>query len=206
MRSPYRSAILLGGLVMLTACTVDTTGLSPESSRPPHPQSNADSPVLVEEFIDLQCEACRAAQTKIIPQLLSRYGEKMRFEVNHYPIGGHHIYAIYAAQAAECAADQGKFWEFEDMNYTNQDELGEEAVYDWARALKLDMPLFERCLKSEIKKDTVLADRDEGDKRGVKGTPTFFVNGEIVQSTIGAIGAAIEKAASGSNVLQSSSI
>lgn len=196
-RHSFRSSALLCSLALLTACGVDTTGLSPESSRPPHPETDVASSVLVEEFIDLQCEACRAAQTKIIPQLLAQYGEKMRFEVNHYPIGGHHIYSVYAAQAAECAADQGKFWEFEEMNYKNQDDLGEEAVYDWARALKLDLPLFERCLKSEIKKDTVLADRDEGDKRGVNGTPTFFVNGVRVESTIGAIGEAIDKAASG---------
>lgn len=193
---------LVAPLVLLSACGVDTTGLSPESSRPPHPKTDATSSVLVEEFIDLQCEACRAAQTKIIPLLLERYGQKIRFEVNHFPIGGGHIYSVYAAQAAECAADQGKFWEFEEMNYKNQDDLGEKAVYDWARALKLDLPLFERCLKSEIKKDTVLADRDEGDKRGVNGTPTFFVNGVRVESTIGAIGEAIDKAASGALLIR----
>jgi protein-disulfide isomerase len=94
----------VGSLVFLTACGVDMTGLSPESSRPPHPKTDATSTVLVEEFIDLQCEACRAAQTKIIPQLLAQYGKKIRFEVNHFPIGGGHIYSVYAAQAAECAA------------------------------------------------------------------------------------------------------
>jgi len=160
--------------------------------------SNVNSTVLVEEFIDLQCEACRAAQTKIIPSLLERYGQEMRFEVNHFPIGGGHIYSVYAAQAAECAADQGKFWEFEELDYKNQPDLNKEAVYDWARELQLDMPLFERCLKSEIKKDTVLADKKEGEKRGVNGTPTFFVNGERVESTIEAIGTAIQAAASGS--------
>lgn len=201
MNMRFSLPLAIGSLLVLTACGVDTTGLSPESSRPPHPRSDINSVVLVEEFIDLQCEACRAAQTKIIPQLLAKYGKQMRFEVNHFPIGGGHIYSVYAAQAAECAADQGKFWEFEEMNYKNQDDLGEQAVYDWADALQLDMPLFERCLKSEIKKDTVLADRDEGEKRGVNGTPTFFVNGEKVESTIQAIGAAIQAAASGSSLL-----
>jgi protein-disulfide isomerase len=122
----------------------------------------------------------------------------MRFEVKHFPIGGGHIYSIYAAQAAECAADQGKFWEFEELDYKNQPDLNKEAVYDWARELRLDMPLFERCLKSEIKKNTVLADKKEGEERGVNGTPTFFVNGKKVESRIQAIGAAIQEAASGS--------
>ncbi len=198
MHIRYFLPSIIGSLLLLTACSVDTTGLSPESSRPPHPMSNVNSTVLVEEFIDLQCEACRAAQTKIIPQLLEQYGSKMRFEVKHFPIGGGHIYSVYAAQAAECAADQGKFWEFEELDYKNQPDLNKDAVYDWARELQLDMPLFERCLKSEIKKDTVLADKKEGEKRGVNGTPTFFVNGEKVESRIEAIGAAIQEAASGS--------
>lgn len=197
MHKRYFFPSVLGSLLFLAACNVDTTGLSPESSRPPHPSSNVNSAVLVEEFIDLECEACRAAQTQIIPQLLAQYGSTMRFEVKHFPIGGGHIYSIYAAQAAECAADQGKFWEFEELDYKNQPDLNTKAVYDWARELQLDMPLFERCLKSEIKKDTVLADREEGTQRGVNGTPTFFVNGKRVESTIEAIGAAIQEAESG---------
>jgi protein-disulfide isomerase len=198
MHKRYLFPSVLGSLLLLAACSVDTTGLSPDSNRKPHPSSNANSTVLVEEFIDLECEACRAAQTQIIPQLLEQYGSKMRFEVKHFPIGGGHIYSIYAAQAAECAADQGKFWEFEELDYKNQPDLNKEAVYDWARELRLDMPLFERCLKSEIKKNTVLADKKEGEERGVNGTPTFFVNGKKVESRIQAIGAAIQEAASGS--------
>lgn len=194
---------LAAPLVVLSACGVDTTGLSPESSRGPNPKSNANAAVLVEEFIDLQCEACRAAQTKIIPQMLREYGPNIRFEVKHFPVTPGHIYAIYAAQAAECAADQGKFWEFEEMDYKNQPDLGEKAVYEWAQALQLDMELFERCLKSEIKKDTVLADKEEGRQRGVNGTPTFFVNGvKVENNTIADIGAAIQAAMSGSNVLR----
>ncbi len=198
MHRSYFLPSAIGSLLLLTACNVDTTGLSAESSRDLHPRSNPNAIVLVEEFIDLQCEACRAAQTRVIPSLLEQYGDDIRFEVKHFPIGGGHIYSVYAAQAAECAADQGKFWEFEELDYKNQPDLGKEAVYDWARELQLDMPLFERCLKSEIKKDTVLADKKEGEKRGVNGTPTFFVNGKKVESTIGAIGAAIQEAASGS--------
>lgn len=193
----YVLPFLLLGTVALTACGVDTIGLSPETSRGPHPRSNADSNILVEEFIDLQCEACRAAQTRVIPQLLEQYGSDIRFEIRHFPIYPNHQYSVLAAEAAECAADQGKFWEFEEMDYENQDDLSPAAVREWAQALELDMPLFERCLESHIKRDMIMAEQAEGDERGVNGTPTFFVNGKRVESTVEAIGEAIKAAQSG---------
>lgn len=179
---------------ILAACGVDTTGLSAESSRPPHPRSNVSASVLVEEFIDLQCEACRAAQTRIIQPMLEQYGSRIRYEVKYFPIYPHHQYAFVAAEAAECAADQGKFWEFEEMNYEHQDEMSKKALREWASVLQLDMDLFDRCVKSGIKNATVKADQEKGISRGVQGTPTFFVNGKQVESRIDAIGAAIEEA------------
>lgn len=191
-------SVTLAGVLFLAACSkVDTTGLSPDSNRPPHPRSNVNSTVLVEEFIDLQCEACRAAQTRVVKPMLERYGSQIRYEVKYYPIFPHHQYAFIAAEAAECAADQGKFWEFEEMNYENQPSLNSRTIQQWAQSLGLDMTLFERCTKSGIKRATVEADQAEGNQRGVQGTPTFFVNGEMVESTVEAIGAAVQKAASG---------
>lgn len=184
-------------LLLLAACTVDTTGISAESSRPPHPRSNINSAVLVEEFIDLQCEACRAAQTRVVKPMLEQYGSQIRYEVKYFPIYPHHQYAFIAAEAAECASDQGKFWEFEEMNYENQPDLSPQTLRKWAQTLQLDMDLFERCLKSGIKRDIVEATQAEGEQRGVNGTPTFFVNGKRVESTIEAIGAAVQEAASG---------
>ncbi len=189
---------VIGSLLLLSACSVDTTGISAESNRPPHPRSNVNSSVVVTEFIDLQCEACRAAQTRVIKPLLEQYGSQMRYEVKHFPIFPNHRYSKEAAEAAECAADQGKFWEFEEMDYENQDDLSPAAISKWAKDLGLDMDLFERCRKSDIKMAIVEASQQEGRQLGVNGTPTFFVNGKEVESTIEAIGAAIQEAASGS--------
>jgi protein-disulfide isomerase len=84
------------------------------------------------------------------------------------------------------------------MNYENQEKLSPSAISEWAKELGLDMDLFERCRKSNIKMSIVEASQQEGEQLGVNGTPTFFVNGKRVESTIEAIGAAIQEAASGS--------
>ncbi len=198
MHRRYFLPSVIGSLLLLTACSVDTKGIATQSNRPSHPKSNMNSAVTVTEFIDFQCEACRAAQTRVIKPLLEQYASQMRYEVKHFPIYPNHRYSKEAAEAAECAADQDKFWEFEEMNYENQEKLSPSAISGWAKELGLDMDLFERCRKSNIKMAIVEASQQEGEELGVNGTPTFFVNGKRVESTIQAIGAAIQEAASGS--------
>ncbi|OGJ57021.1 hypothetical protein A3H22_01580 [Candidatus Peribacteria bacterium RIFCSPLOWO2_12_FULL_55_15] len=191
----YRFPLLLTGflcLFLLTAC-VDKTGLSAESHKGPHPKSNMTSPIVIHEFGDFQCPACRVAQSKIVQPLLENYGAKVRFEFKHFPIVSLHRHAMVAAQASECAADQGKFWDFVDIAYEKQLDLRSDILPVWAKELKLDVPLFERCLKSRMKKDTVLEDYEEGKSVGVKGTPTFFVNGEPVQNELKVITDAIDE-------------
>lgn len=177
----------------LAACGVDTTGLSADSSR--RPMGSPSASVVVAEFADLQCPACKAAHETVTKPLIAKYGSRIRFEFKHFPLQGIHAYALPAAEAAECAADQGKFWEFVDLTYINQDKLGTEAIKEWAATLKLDQDLFARCTASRIKKDTVLADYKEGEKLGVNSTPSFFLNGErIMLQAIGDLDAAVAAA------------
>lgn len=197
MRTRYLLPITFSFVALLSACSVDTTGIAVESNRPPHPKSNPNAIVTVTEFIDMQCEACRAAQTMVIKPMLELYGQQIRYEVKHFPIYPSHEYSKEAAEAAECAADQGKFWEFEEMDYENQPDLSPTEISKWATELGLDIDLFERCRKSNIKMAIVEASQLEGEQLGVNGTPTFFVNGKKVQSTIEAIGTAIQEAESG---------
>ncbi len=188
--------LLLGSVVLslgLAACGVDTTGLKPESSR--GPAGNANAAVTVVEFGDIQCPACRGAYLTLEKPLLEKYGQQIRFDFKHFPLQALHPYALELAQASECAADQGKFWEFIDVAYTNQldlEKLGHNAASTWAGGLGIDMDLFNRCVSSHIKKDTVLADYDEGTKAEVQGTPTFFVNGQKTEATMEALSAAID--------------
>lgn len=183
--------------LFLVACT-DRTGLSPESSRPP--AGNPDALIVVEEFADLQCPACKAAHTSIVKPILEKYGQQIRYEFQHFPLRSIHRFALDAAEASECAADQGKFWEFVDLDYEKQDELSFEALPLWAEQLKLDAKLFERCWKSHIKRDTILADYSKGRDRGLTGTPGFFVQGTQVENGFDTLSAAIDEALKGSTM------
>jgi protein-disulfide isomerase len=176
---------------VLVAC-VDTTGLSAASSRTP--KGNPVATVTVLEFADIQCPACKAAHEQVVQTLLAQYGDRIRFEFKHFPLRAIHPYAMEAAMGAECAADQNKFWEFVDFAYDNQSSLKSSVIREWGNELSLDADLFDRCIRSGIKEDTILADYDEGIKKGVQGTPTFFVAGMKVASNVTELGAAIEKA------------
>ncbi len=189
--SLFAAAVLSLALV---AC-VDKTGLSADTTRTQHPQTGGNAAVIVWEFADLQCPACRAAHAALLKPLVEKYGTQIRYDYRHFPLRSIHRYALEAAEGAECAADQGKFWDFLDLNYTNQDKLNSDTIREWAEQLNLDMPLFERCMKSHIKRDVILADYAEGQKLGVAGTPTFLVNGVRVESDLTAISAAIDAAA-----------
>lgn len=164
--------------ISLTACGIDTTGLSADSSRPAKGPAQG---VLVTEYADLQCPACKASHEQIITPLLAAYGDRIQLEFKHFPLRKIHRFALEAAQAAECSADQGKFWEFIDVAYENQETLSSEALREWAGKLSLDTALFERCVASKIKQKTVLADYAQGEKLGVAGTPSFFVDGVRVE-------------------------
>lgn len=188
------SASFLFLSVFLVAC-VDTTGLSAESSRPP--KGNPNAVVVVTEFSDLQCPACKAAHAVITAPLLSKYGSVIRFEYKHFPLRMLHPHAMVAAMGAECAADQGKFWEFVDKAFAGQAQMSKDRIKTWAAELQLDTELFNRCLSSKIKEDTILADYEEGKNKGVGGTPTFFVNGRLIETDLAKMSAAIEEAAAG---------
>lgn len=184
----------IGILTLALAACTDTTGLSPETSRTAHPQTSASAAVVLAEYADLQCPACRAAHETVVPPLLAKYGTQISYEFHHFPLSSIHRYALEAAEAAECAADQGKFWEFADLVFKNQQELSPESLDKWGAELKLDMDLFNRCRDSRIKREMIQSEYDQGRNLGVRGTPTFFVNGEQVEATVDGLSAAIDAA------------
>lgn len=112
--------------------------------------------------------------------------------------------SVWAAQAAECAANQGKFWEYHDLLFNrqageNQGTFTKDKLLGFAQELKLDMTQFEPCLKNDQTLDRVQADTREGQQAGVSGTPTFFVNGQALVGAqpIQAFQAAIDKILNG---------
>ncbi len=141
---------------------------------------NPDAKVTVLEFSDLQCPACRNAHP-IVKRITDEYKDYIRFEFYHFPLQSLHPYAFKAAEAAECANDQGKFWDFIDDSYTNQEKLKEDDLRERADKLGLNMTEFNACLDSGDKGDVVKIDMREGLNRNVDGTPTFYINNKKLQ-------------------------
>ena len=191
---------LLFFALLLSACGVDTTGISPASSK--KPQGNANASVIVQVYSDFQCPACRVAHSLIVQPLLQKYKTQISFEFVQFPLMTIHPLALPFAEASECAADQGKFWEFVDMAFERQLRMDKEQktataadIQTWARDLNLDLSLFDRCTTSRIKRKAVLAEFEAGRKLDVGGTPTFFVNGQkIEKNDLGVLSAAVDAA------------
>src|SRR5207248_2330445 len=102
---------------------------------------------------------------------------KIRLIYRHYPLDGIHPYARGAAQAAECANEQNKFWDYHDLLFKNQDQLDKENLLTYAKQLNLDMKNFQPCVESAKYAQRVQDDVQAGDLLGISGTPTFFING-----------------------------
>lgn len=141
---------------------------------------NSDAAVKVVEFSDFQCPACRSASS--YPQrLINDFGDSISFEYKHFPLSFHQ-YAFKAAEAAECANDQGEFWEYAHVLFQNQPELSVRNLKRYAKELGLDTSSFSACLGSDAKRAVVEGNLREGYAANIKGTPTFFVNGKMMGS------------------------
>ena len=141
----------------------------------------ANASVVVVEFSDFQCPFCKTAvATK--KQLLNKYGDKIKFVYKQFPLENIHQNSLQAAEASECAFDQGKFWEYHDILFENQNRLGSDNLKAFAGQIGLDTAKFNQCLDSGVKESIVRADQYEGAKIGVQGTPTFFINGVLSPS------------------------
>ena len=182
-----RTLLLSTTLILLAACT---QGQSDVSNRTP--KGNPNAAVVLTGYSDFQCPACSAAHISIITPLTEQYGNKIRFDFMHFPLRSIHRFALEAAEASECAADQEKFWEYADLAFENQSAMSADSFSAWARQLGLDMSTFDKCMKSHTKRETVLADYKIGRELGVGGTPTFFVNGRNVQTGFDTLSEAIE--------------
>lgn len=135
--------------------------------------------VTVVEFSDFQCPMCKQVQP-LVKQLLASYGGKIAFYSRHYPLP-HHQFAELAAEAAEAAGAQGKFWEMKDLLFANQERLSRDETLRMAGELKLDVARFTGDLDAKKFAPVVEASRREGREAGLNATPSFFVNGVLVK-------------------------
>jgi protein-disulfide isomerase len=135
----------------------------------------ATAPISIVEFSDFECPFC-AQSASAIREVLTAYPTEVRFSFKHYPLPFHRESAL-AHEAAMAAQAQGKFWEMHDLLFAEQHKLTREDLIEKARQLKFDVPRFISDLDGHRFKPQVDADRQEGDRLGVDGTPFFFVNG-----------------------------
>jgi len=125
------------------------------------------------EYSDYQCPFCQRFHSTM-QQVMKDYSGKVRWVFRHYPLS-FHPNAQPAALAAECAAEQGKFWEFTDAAYENQNDLGDALYSKIASDLKLNKSKFDSCVSSKKFANAVTDDQSSGSSAGVDGTPATFI-------------------------------
>ncbi len=136
----------------------------------------ADAPLTLVEYGDYQCPYCGAAYP-VVKRLQKRLGKKLRFVFRNFPLTEAHAYALIAAEAAEAAALQGKFWEMHDLLFEEQALLKPEIISSWAKRIGSNSDKFENDIKQGVVEKRIKEDRQSGIRSGVNGTPTFFING-----------------------------
>jgi protein-disulfide isomerase len=136
------------------------------------------APVEMIEFSDFQCPFCESA-FPTVNQVLSTYGDRIHFIYRHFPLSIHPR-ARPAAEAAQCAAEQGKFWQFHDRLFGDQSRLGDEDFKQDAAQLGLDTSQFNACFDSRKYRAEIDKDILAGTEAGVSGTPAFYINGRML--------------------------
>jgi len=148
----------------------------PVSEDRDHIQGRADAAVTLVEYGDYECPYCGAAYP-ILKDVQARAGEVLRFVFRNFPITTSHPHAERAAEAAEAAGAQDRFWEMHDTLYENQSRLADEHLHGYAEQLGLDVGTFDRELADGVHLPRIHEDFMGGVRSGVNGTPTFYVNG-----------------------------
>ena len=141
-----------------------------------HVRGSADAPVTLVEYADFECPFCGRAFPELL-RVLQDLGPRVRFVFRHFPISEQHPHAESAAEVAEAAAAQGKFWEMHDLLFRRQAALDDGHLLTYVRELGLDAVRVERELEREMHRARVRDDMESGLRSGVSGTPMFFING-----------------------------
>lgn len=150
--------------------------------------------VTVIEFTDFQCSAC-GAMYPVVEDVLKSYGNRVHFVIRNFPLTRVHANAWRAAQAAEAAKAQGKFWEYIDILFRNQTTLEDDSLKKYATQVGLDRKRFDAELETSKYEALIRRDIEDGEVYGVEATPTFFINGVILTDySADGLRAAIEKA------------
>jgi protein-disulfide isomerase len=154
----------------------ETALTEPVDEERDHVQGAADAAVTLVEYGDYECPYCGAAYP-IVKEIQARMGDRLRFVFRNFPITTSHLHAEQAAESAEAAAAQERFWEMHDLLYENQRRLEDDDLRAYAEQLGLDVERFGSELAEHVHAARVREDFMSGVRSGVNGTPTFYVNG-----------------------------
>ncbi len=144
-------------------------------------KGDKNAPVTIIEFSDFECPFCGRFYTQTLSQIDEQYIKtgKVKLVFRDFPLSFHQ-YAQKSAEASECADDQGKFWEYHDLLFENQATLSFDNLKQWASDLNLDTAKFNDCLDSGKHEAEVKQDMKDGSAAGIRGTPGFVINGQLV--------------------------
>jgi protein-disulfide isomerase len=157
-------------------------------------RGDVNAAVTIIEFTDFQCSAC-GGMYPIVEEVLKSYGNRVRLVIRNFPLTQVHANAFLAAQGAEAAKAQGKFWEYIDLLFKNQTALDTDSLKKYATQVGLDRKLFDAELAAGKYEPLIRRDMEDGEVYGVEATPTFFINGAVLtEYSADGLRAAIEKA------------
>jgi protein-disulfide isomerase len=145
-------------------------------------RGSRDAPVMIVEFADYQCPYCQQMHPEL-KVLQEEFAGKVALAFKDFPLTMHEN-AEKAAEAARCAGEQSRYWDFHDTLFHNSDRLEVAQIKQYARDLKLNAAVFETCLDSGKEAAAVQKDLAQGKQLGVKGTPSFFFNGRLVPGAL----------------------
>lgn len=160
----------------MPSATPTVTALAVPVSEADHAAGIVDAPLTLLEYGDYECPYCAAAHP-LVKRLRETLGGRLRFVFRHFPLNNVHAHAAVAAQAAEAAAAQDKFWPMHDLLYAHQATLADYSMDAFAIKLGLEIYKFNADLSSQRYAKRVANDVEGGRRSGVTGTPTFFING-----------------------------
>ena len=142
------------------------------------------APVVIVEYGDFECPSCKNA-APAVKMLLEHYPEEVRYVFRHFPLEVPHPRALAAAEAAECAGEQGKFWEMHDLLFANQTHLDAKHLRAYAERLEIDVAQYTAEMDDHVYLQRIREHIDGGKRSRVRGTPGFFVNGAIQDVSFG---------------------
>ena len=149
-----------------------------------HAMGSPDAKLTLVEYGDYECPACLQAEP-LVRHLLETEGHRLRFVFRHYPLVEVHPHAELAAEAAEAAAAQGKFWPMHHLLFAQKQHLDAAALAGYAESIGLDMLRYHGEMNDRIYTQRVQEHRRAGDRTGLRATPTFFLNDAVIDVSFG---------------------